>query len=185
MSPFSGSCSLIVAVAALCSACGDGRSSAAAARDSAGAAATSTPAAQGSATPTVNDRWIGPYQLRGQLEGGRSVTGTLTLTPLESGTPDFTTASTRVRQTYPSYEGPYYSARMELATSADSLRGTFSCAHGPSQPPPLVCHPTSPIAGLENATLVMQPAGRAILTGSHGEGVSVEFGRFSWTAAGS
>lgn len=172
---------------ALAAGCGGSPSSDTAAADTAGGVGTPGAAVEPSAAPAApatGAAWSGPYQLRGQIEGGRSVAGTLTLAPLDAGAAEYAAASTRVRQTYPSYAGPYYTARMELAASADTLRGTFSCAHGPASPPPLVCHPTTPLTGLENATLVMQPGGRAVLTGSHGEGVSVEFGRLSWTASG-
>ncbi len=145
--------------------------------------ATGTPAETGTAAvaaaPTA---WRGAYQLRGTLEGSRQASGTLALQPLASGAPDYLAAEARVRQTYPSYAGPLFGAQLSLAAGADTLRGTFSCAHSPATPPALVCHPTTPLRGLESATLVMQPTGRALLTGSHGEGVSIEFGRLTWTA---
>lgn len=147
-------------------------------------ASSGTPSGASSGASPAGAAWAGPYQLRGQLEGGRSVSGTLTLAPLEQGAPEYAATSDRVRKTYPSYAGPYYTARLQLA-GAEAVDGAFSCAHGPSTPPPLVCNPTSPLKGLENATLVVQPGGRAILTGSHGEGVTVEYGRFSWTPTGS
>lgn len=138
----------------------------------------------GASDAAVGDAWTGPYQLRGQLEGNRPVTGTLTLDALTAGAAEYEATRTRVRQTYPAYEGPYYGAQLHLAAGADTLRGSFTCAHGPAAQPPLVCEPTVPMAGLEQATLVMQPGGRALLTGSHGEGVSVAYGRFTWNLAG-
>lgn len=143
--------------------------------DSASAAGSDGAAAAAAAA------WTGPYQLRGTLEGGRQASGALTLQPLATGAAGYGAAEARVKQTYPSYAGPYYDAELSLAAGTDTLRGNFSCAHGPATPPNLVCHPTTPLRGLENATLVMQPAGRAVLTGSHGEGVSVEYGRLNWT----
>ena len=147
-----------------------------------GAAADAAPAASAA---TVVAAWTGPYALRGAIEGNRPVSGTLTLTPLATGAPEYAAASAEVRRTYPDYAGPFYGARMALAAGADTLDGAFHCAHSPATPPALVCHPTAPLKGLAAATLVMQPNGRAVLGGSHAEGVSVEFGRFSWTAQGS
>lgn len=151
----------------------------------AGAADTASPATTAAATPsaagTGGAAWAGPYRLRGTLEGSRQASGTLALQPLARGAAGYAEAETRVQQTYPSYAGPYYGAELSLVAGADTLRGTFSCAHGPATPPNLVCQPTAPLRGLESATLVMQPGGRAVLTGSHGEGVSVEYGRLNWT----
>lgn len=145
-------------------------------RDAAGADTTS-------ATST-GAGWEGRLTLRGTLEGGRSVAGTLDVTPLTAGSPERTATESRVRQTYPSYSGPYLGARLALGGNGDSVRGEFTCAHGPSSPPPLVCEPSAPLAGLEHATLVVQPSGRAVLTGSHGEGVTVVSGRFTWERSG-
>jgi hypothetical protein len=150
--------------------------------DGAVAADAPSSAAPAPATPATPAGWTGPYALRGTLESGTSVTGQLALEPLVAGAAEFDATRQRVRQNYPSYEGPFYRARMTLAGGERPLEGTFTCAHGPATPAPLVCHPTTPLPGLENATLVMQPSGRAVLTGSHGEGVSVEYGRLSWSA---
>jgi hypothetical protein len=151
------------------------------------AAASDTQAGAATAQPAAGGEWKGPYALRGSIEGNRPVSGALALEPLASGAPEYATTRERVRRTYPSYEGPFYTGRLSLAGSAgaDTLRGVFTCANSPATPPALVCHPTTPLTGLEDATLVVQPGGRAVLTGSHGEGVSVEFGRFSWTEGGS
>lgn len=167
---------LLLALAA-CAGAPEGDAAGAARDATASAAPASAPA-----EPAASAGWTGPYALRGTLESGTSVTGQLALEPLVAGAAEFDATRQRVRQNYPSYEGPYYRARMTLAGGERPLEGTFTCAHGPATPAPLVCHPTAPLPGLENATLVMQPSGRAVLTGSHGEGVSVEYGRLSWSA---
>ena len=56
----------------------------------------------------------------------------------------------------------------------------MTCANNPATPPALVCHPAAPIPSLRDAALVVQPDGRAMLSGSHGEGVTAEYGRFTW-----
>lgn len=152
----------------------------------AAASSASAPDSAAAAPPAAAGEWKGPYALRGSIEGNRPVSGALALEPLASGAPEYAATRERVRRTYPSYAGPFYAGRLSLAggPGADTLRGVFTCANSPATPPALVCHPTSPLAGLEDATLVVQPGGRALLTGSHGEGVSVEFGRFSWTEGG-
>ena len=150
--------------------------------DSADAGPAAAPVGAGAPAAVSGGAWTGAYQLRGTLDKSRQASGTLTLQPLASGAAGHADAEARVRQTYPAYAGPYYAAELALIAAADTLRGTLSCAHGPATPPNLVCHPTTPLRGLENATLVMQPGGRALLTGSHGEGVSVEYGRLNWTA---
>ena len=178
--------SLALALALLaCAACGTSGDDAQAG-EGAGAppAAASGAAESTAAAPPAAAGWKGPYDLRGSLEGSRQVSGALALEPLASGAPEHAATRERVRRTYPSYEGPFYTGRLSLAGGADTLRGVFTCAHNPSTPPALVCHPATPLTGLEDATLVMQPGGRAVLTGSHGEGVSIEFGRFSWTEGG-
>jgi hypothetical protein len=159
--------------------------------EQAGAPAAASGAPESTATaPAAAGEWKGPYELRGSIEGNRPVSGALALEALASGAPAYAATRERVRRTYPSYDGPFYTGRLSLAggaggAGADTLRGEFTCANSPAMPPALVCHPTTPLTGLEDATLVVQPGGRAVLTGSHGEGVSVEFGRFSWTERGS
>lgn len=175
----------VLALTLLLSACSGGDDRAAGTGDSMPAAAP-LPAGAAPATAPAATSWAGPHDVRGTIEGGRSVTGVLDIAPLDSGAAEFARTSARVRSTYPAYAGPYFSARLALAAgAADSILGTFGCANGPASTPPLVCDPVTPIKGLENATLVMQPDGRAILTGSHGEGVTIEYGRFSWSRRGS
>lgn len=128
--------------------------------------------------------WNGRYAMRGTIEGSRQATAMLEVEPLTPGAAELEATRTRVRRTYPTYEGPFYRSRLLLVEGADTVRSTLTCAHGPAAAPPLVCQPTSPIRGLEAATLVLQPEGRAVLTGSHGEGVSVEYARLNWTRDG-
>lgn len=136
--------------------------------------ATTTP-------PLATAGWPGMYSLRGTLEGSRQAVGTLGVEPMAQGSANFAETRARVQQTYPAYAGPFFLARMMLVASGDSTGGEFTCALGPSaESPPLVCHPRVPLEGLADATLVVQADGRAVLTGSHGEGVSIEYGRFSW-----
>jgi hypothetical protein len=124
--------------------------------------------------------WTGTYALRGSLQGTRQAAGTLEVEPLVAGGAMYESTRRRVQRIYPAYDGPFYAARLTVVQGSDTLRGTLTCAHGPAAAPPLVCDPTSPLPGLEDATLVAQPDNRAIMTGSHGEGVSVEYARFTW-----
>jgi hypothetical protein len=126
--------------------------------------------------------WVGRYVVRGTTEDGGQATGTLAVLPLEPGSADYDSTNQRVRRTYPSYAGPLYRADLALA-ARDSLQSSFTCADSPASPPSLVCHPTAPLAGLHDAALIVQPDGRAVLSGSHGEGVTVQYGRFSWERA--
>ncbi|MGI9077219.1 MAG: hypothetical protein ACR2G6_07815 [Gemmatimonadaceae bacterium] len=164
--------------ALLCSACGGGSG------DTAGTAAsrTSDTAVAATATaPSAPIDWAGTFSLGGTLEGGRQADGTLEVAPMAQGLADFERTRSRVRQTYPEYAGPLFLARLRLGGNGDSTRGEFTCALGPSaESPPLVCEPKAPIRNLSDATLVVQANGRAVLTGSHGEGVSIEYGRFTW-----
>lgn len=129
--------------------------------------------------------WDGRYALRGTLEGGRQATGELEVEPLAASDLLFQSTKARVQRTYPSYDAPFYRAQLRLAHGSDSLRGRLTCAHGPAAvSPPLVCDPVEPLSGLEEATLVVSSGGTAILAGSHGEGVSIEFGRFRWERSG-
>jgi hypothetical protein len=125
---------------------------------------------------------IGRYALRGTIEGNRQATGTLAVTAFEPGSAAYDSTRRRVRATYPTYTGPLYRAELVLV-AGDSVRSTFTCANNPDPLPSLVCHPVAPIPQLRDAALVVQPDGRATLSGSHGEGVTVEYGRFSWERA--
>lgn len=163
---------IIIAVVLIAAACSKADSSG----DSTGAARdTSTAATADPASPT----WTGRYALRGTIEGNRQAAGTLTVTPLEPGSATHDSTRQRIRGTYPSYAGPLYRAELALA-AGDSVRSTFTCANSPATPPSLVCHPAAPIPQLRDAALVVQPDGRATLSGSHGEGVTAEYGRFTW-----
>jgi hypothetical protein len=101
---------------------------------------------------------------------------------MDPAAPLFDTTQRRVRRTYPEYAGPFYSAQLTIMAGRDTIRGDLTCAHGPADRPPLVCEPVAPLTGLEGAALVVRLDGRAVLMGSHGEGVSTEYGRFTWVA---
>jgi hypothetical protein len=141
----------------------------------------SAPRADANAAASARD-WNGQYALTGTIDQNRQATGTLAAERLEASAPLFDPTRQRVRRTYPAYDGPFYAARLEIVAGTDSIRGDLTCAHGPAAPPPLVCEPVAPLTGLEGASLVVRPDGRAVLTGSHGEGVSKEYARFSWIA---
>lgn len=144
-------------------------------------AGTTESASAGAAPPTSeSDVWSGPLSMRGTLEGGRQATGTLTVSPLEEGGEYYGETMARAKRVDPEYTGPLYSARLEILAGTERIDGSLTCAHGRGEGRPLVCEPVSPMRGLENATLVVQSNGRAMLTGSHGEGVSAEYGRFTW-----
>jgi sulfocyanin len=92
--------------------------------DAAGAARdAAAPAPAPAAAPAPSAGWTGPYSLRGTLESGGSVTGRLALEPLVAGADGFDATRERVRQNYPSYEGPFYRARMTLDGGGDPARG--------------------------------------------------------------
>jgi hypothetical protein len=131
----------------------------------------------------ANASWRGTYALRGALDKSRTATGTLIVEPLDSIAPTYDSIRRLVRVTYPSYAGPFYTATLSLIAGADTLHSQFSCAHGPTTPPNIVCQPNAPLKGLGSPTLVVQPDGQAVLTGSHTEGVTVDYGRFTWTKA--
>lgn len=124
--------------------------------------------------------WGGSLSMRGTLEGARQASGTLTLTPLEEGGEHYGQTMARAKRLDPQYTGPLYSARLELLAGEERIEGSLTCALGRGDGRPLVCEPVSPMRGLENATLVVNSDGRAMLTGSHGEGVSAAYGRFTW-----
>lgn len=134
------------------------------------------------ATDTASSAWTGRYALRGTIEGNRQAAGALVVVLLEPGSAAHDSTRNRVRRTYPSYDGPLYRGELMLA-AGDSLRSTFTCANSPSTPPSLVCHPSVPIPAVRDASLVVQPDGRASLSGSHGEGVTEEYGKFRWERA--
>lgn len=134
------------------------------------------------ATDTAPSAWAGRYALRGTIEGNRQATGALVVMLLEPGSAAHDSTRDRVRRTYPSYDGPLYRGALTLA-AGDSVRSTFTCANSPSTPPSLVCHPSAPIPGVRDASLVVQPNGSASLSGSHGEGVTAEYGKFRWDRA--
>lgn len=126
--------------------------------------------------------WVARYVLRGTVERSRQATGTLVVDSLPSTAPRQIAAAERVRRMYPTYDGPLYVAQLVLAAEQDTTGAELTCAHGPAEPPPLVCVPETPLAGLEHASLVVEPDGDATLTGSHGEGVRVEYARLRWTS---
>ncbi len=133
------------------------------------------------ATATGGTDWTGSYTLRGTLDKNRPVTGTLMLRALDSAQAAYAPALTMVRRTYPSYNGPLYAATLSLTGSGDNMHSEFSCALGPAAPPNVVCRPSSSLKGLEDAVLVLDPSGQAVLTGSHTEGVTVAYGKLAWT----
>lgn len=136
----------------------------------------------GSVAPSAPRAWPGVYTLRGTTEGNRQTTGMLNVTPMDRGSPRYDETRQRVRRTYPDYEGPFYAAQLVMVVEGtDTSRAELTCAHGPAETPPLVCDPVTPLVDLERASLVVRPNGRAVLTGSHGEGVSIDYGRFTWT----
>lgn len=147
--------------------------------DTASTSADTLGAAPADTTPPG---WIGRYALRGTIEGNQQAAGTLAVTMLEPGSAAHDSTRQRVRGTYPTYDGPLYRAELVLI-AGDSVRSTFTCANNPATPPSLVCHPAAPIPQLRDAALVVQPDGRATLSGSHGEGVTAEYGKFSWERA--
>jgi hypothetical protein len=161
-----------IALLIIAAACGKGGG----AGDSSAAGGDSIATPPADTTPTG---WVGRYALRGTLEGSRQATGAVGVTRLEPGSAAHDSTQQRVRATYPSYDGPLYRAELAIA-AGDSVRSTFTCANSPSTPPALVCHPSAPIPQLRDAALVMQPDGRATLSGSHGEGVTAEYGTFTW-----
>lgn len=130
---------------------------------------------------TVGTNWTGSYALRGTLDKNRPVTGTLVLRALDSAQATYAPALAMVRRTYPSYNGALYAATLSLTGSGDDVHGEFSCALGPASPPNVVCRPSSSLKGLEAAVLVLDPSGQAALTGSHTEGVTVAYGKLTWT----
>lgn len=130
--------------------------------------------------PTVAD-WTGHYALRGTIDRSRQATGMLSADQLVPGASHFTATRERVRRSYPEYDGPFYLARLAIVTDSDTTSTELTCAHGPAEPPPLVCEPVTPMAGLTNASLVMRPDGTALVTGSHGEGVRVDYAHLRWT----
>lgn len=162
--------SSIIPVLVLCAACGESE------RVSQSSAAVAQP----DRSQNTRENWAARYTLRGTIEGNRQASGTLVIEPLTDGDSLYADARARVRRRYPAYAGPLYVARLALEQEPPSTI-TFTCAHGPAARPPLVCEPRSPVPRLEQAALVVRPDGTALLTGSHGEGVTIDYGRFTWT----